>query len=281
VANNVGPLRLFRNDGGNAHGWLEVTLVGQPPNSEAIGARLRVTTGTTQQLRVVRAGSNFVSQDPVVVHVGLGGHPRADLEIGWPGGERTIVPQVASGTRMRLRQPRDRGACTLAAAENACVAARGSARRACLVEWRVAPRPVRGTTRAARRITCADGDPACDLDDAAGNGSCSFAVGLCLENADPRFPRCVPQPVTALEGVAPTAGSPVRAALDALLASVPGAVPSGARCGPAHVVVVPTRVRRHGGRRPGKMRLVVRAEVGTRHVTAPLTLRCTPSTGLN
>jgi hypothetical protein len=280
VANNGGPLRLFRNDGGNAQGWLEVRLVGRAPNTEAIGAQLRLTTPSGRQLRVVRAGSNFVSQDPVVVHAGLGPHPHADLEIRWPSGERTFVPHVGSGTRMRLREPGDVASCE-GAGEGACVPARGSAKRACLVEWRVAPPPVRPQAITSGRIACQDGDPACDLDAVAGNASCSFAVALCLENADPRFPRCGRQPVTRLDALAPAAGSPGRAVLDAALEAVPSAGPGGARCGPPHVLAVPSAVRRDGRPRPGKMRLVVRAEVGTRHVAARLVLRCAPAAGLN
>jgi hypothetical protein len=84
-----------------------------------------------------------------------------------------------------------------------------------------------------------------------------------------------------LEAVEPPAGHPSRPVLDALLAAVPAEVPSGARCSSPHVLAVPSAVRRPGGRRPGKTHLVVRADVGSRHVTAPLTLRCTPAAGLN
>jgi hypothetical protein len=38
---------------------------------------------------------------------------------------------------------------------------------------------------------------------------------------------------------------------------------------------------RHGKSRPGKTRLMVRADDGSRHVEAPLLLRCTPAPRLN
>ena len=40
---NGGPARLFRNDGGNANGWIRLELVGRASNRDAIGAK--VTSG--------------------------------------------------------------------------------------------------------------------------------------------------------------------------------------------------------------------------------------------
>jgi hypothetical protein len=61
VHNSEGPGRLYRNDEGNAGNWLDVVLHGRAPNTEGIGARVRVTPTAArslarrQQLRV--AGS--------------------------------------------------------------------------------------------------------------------------------------------------------------------------------------------------------------------------------
>ena len=52
--------------------WLDVALRGRAPNTEGIGARVRVTADGRTQLRELRAGSNYASQDPAVAHVGLG-----------------------------------------------------------------------------------------------------------------------------------------------------------------------------------------------------------------
>ena len=64
VHNSEGPGRLYRNDGGNAARWLDVVLHGRAPNTEGIGARIRVTADGTSQIRELRAGSNYVSQIP-------------------------------------------------------------------------------------------------------------------------------------------------------------------------------------------------------------------------
>jgi hypothetical protein len=274
VANNVGPLRLFRNDGGNAGGFLEITLAGRPPNTDAIGAHVWVTTEAGRQLRIVRAGSNFVSQDPAVVHVGLGASATADVEVRWPSGERLVVLDVPARTALRVLEPGDPGTCATDAEAGACVPARGSKKRACAAEWRVAPRPARAKAVRQGRIACRDGDPACDLD--AASGRCTFAVTLCLENADPRFPRCEAGSVSDVAAMAPEPGDAIRSVLDALLATIPTSSGAAGRCGIPHAVTLPLGMRPNGTPRAGKTTLRVTAAHGGRSVTAALTLRCAP-----
>jgi len=70
-----------------------------------------------------------------------------------------------------------------------CIRGGGSKRSDCLVEWIVLPGPERDRRgNPDRKLTCRDGDAACDQDGAV-NGACVFKVGICLLNADPRL-RC-------------------------------------------------------------------------------------------
>jgi hypothetical protein len=105
VTSNQGPSRLYRNDGGNHDHWLTVKLRGRAPNREAIGARVRVTAGGQSQLRELRAGSNFVSQDPAEAHFGLGTSRTVTLEVIWPDGARSVRDPVAVNQRLVLDQP--------------------------------------------------------------------------------------------------------------------------------------------------------------------------------
>src|SRR5262249_44706033 len=105
IHNNGGPGRLYRNDGGNALHWLDVELRGRAPNVQAIGARVRATVDGRAQLRELRAGTNYVSQDPVVAHFGLGAARRATVEVVWPDGGRSVRDAVASDQRLVLQQP--------------------------------------------------------------------------------------------------------------------------------------------------------------------------------
>lgn len=95
---------LFRNDmtGVESNNALSILLVGDAPNTQAIGARIRVTidvdNANATQLREVTAGSNFTSQNPTTQIFGLGDAAMAArVEIEWPSlnGE---APQVDSYT---------------------------------------------------------------------------------------------------------------------------------------------------------------------------------------
>ena len=93
---NGGPAVLLRNDGGNAHDWLRVRLVGSTSNRDAIGARVRLPGRHGATLaRTVRSASSYASQSETVVTFGLGPSPArgtlpVELTVIWPnGGSRT------------------------------------------------------------------------------------------------------------------------------------------------------------------------------------------------
>jgi hypothetical protein len=106
VMNNSGPARLWRNDGAHALGhYLSVSLEGVPPNTDATGARISVTAGGRRQVRTVRAGSNYVSQDPAQAHFGLGNAQRVDeLIVDWPDGSSTSLTGLRVDQRVTVRQ---------------------------------------------------------------------------------------------------------------------------------------------------------------------------------
>jgi ASPIC and UnbV/Domain of unknown function (DUF6851)/FG-GAP-like repeat len=105
VHNSEAPGRLYRNDGGNEGRWLDVALRGRAPNTEGIGARVRVTADGRTQIREVRAGSNYVSQDPAAVHVGLGASRKASVEVLWLDGTRSVRERVPVNRRLVIEQP--------------------------------------------------------------------------------------------------------------------------------------------------------------------------------
>ena len=105
VANNSGPPRLYRNDGGNESNFLQVRLRGGGLNSEAIGARIELTTSGTTQMREIRAGSNYVSQNPTRAHFGVGDAEVIDeIRIHWPDGEETVRLGVAANQLLNIDQ---------------------------------------------------------------------------------------------------------------------------------------------------------------------------------
>jgi enediyne biosynthesis protein E4 len=97
VTTNGGNAELLRNDGGNRGNALIVRLRGAAPNTDAIGARVRVTAGGRTQLRDVKAGSSYLSQNDLRAHVGLGAATAAErVEVRWPSGRTETVTNVAA-----------------------------------------------------------------------------------------------------------------------------------------------------------------------------------------
>jgi M6 family metalloprotease-like protein len=87
VANAGGASKLLRNDQGSAKHWLRVRLVGTSSNRSAIGARVRIVAGGTNQLREISGGSGFCSQNSLTTIFGLGTATHVDsLEVRWPSG---------------------------------------------------------------------------------------------------------------------------------------------------------------------------------------------------
>jgi hypothetical protein len=88
------PAGLLRNRGRAGH-WVALQLEGTRSNRDAIGARLRVRTGSRWQTRVVTAGSGYLSSSSLRQHFGLGTASVVDeVVIEWPSGSRTHLQGV-------------------------------------------------------------------------------------------------------------------------------------------------------------------------------------------
>lgn len=99
IANNNGPAKLYRNDGGNRNHWLRVRLTGSKSNRSAIGAVVRVTTPNGRQWSMVRSGSSYCSQSELPLTFGLGTATAiTSVEVQWPNGvtQRVAAPKVDS-----------------------------------------------------------------------------------------------------------------------------------------------------------------------------------------
>ncbi len=91
-----GPEQLFHNTGRRGH-WLELDLAGQPPNRDAIGARVTVRAGGRKIFRFQDGGMHARAQNDRMLHFGLGAADAYDqISIVWPGGaEQTLGPGPA------------------------------------------------------------------------------------------------------------------------------------------------------------------------------------------
>ena len=95
VVNQDSRPTLLRNDGGNRGNWLRVKLTQQGHNTQAVGARVAVVAGGTTQIREVRAGTGYLSQDDTRLHFGLGAELSVEaLEIRWPDGKLEVMKDL-------------------------------------------------------------------------------------------------------------------------------------------------------------------------------------------
>jgi hypothetical protein len=102
-----GAAQLLRNTAPDPGNWLLVDLVGAAPNTDAIGAVVRVVSGDRTQTSNVRSGTSYLSQDDMRQHFGLGAAERADrIEVLWPDGTTTVRESVAANQIVRIEQQR-------------------------------------------------------------------------------------------------------------------------------------------------------------------------------
>ena len=84
VSNLKDSPTVLRNDGDNAARWLGIKLIGTHCNRDAIGARVTVVSGDLTQIREVKSGSGYLSQNDLRLHFGLGDAMQVDtLTVRW------------------------------------------------------------------------------------------------------------------------------------------------------------------------------------------------------
>lgn len=110
VVNSGKQPALYRNLSGNRNNWLRARVVGAISNRDAIGARLRLTPteGGPAQVREVDGGSNYLAQNELVVHFGLGQLTGAvfELEVTWPvSGRKQIFKEIPRNQLLTIVEP--------------------------------------------------------------------------------------------------------------------------------------------------------------------------------
>jgi hypothetical protein len=88
---------LLENRQRTGNHWIGLRLEKPGKNRFAIGARVSVSAGGRRQLREVRSGGSYVSQNELRAHFGLGAHiGPVDVEVIMPGGRSWRFPQLAT-----------------------------------------------------------------------------------------------------------------------------------------------------------------------------------------
>jgi hypothetical protein len=98
------PPLLLRNDTPHANHWLTLRLLNRH-GSPAINARAFVTSAGKTQMREVRSGSTYASQNSTDLYFGLGAAQEIEtLEVVWPQGRHVVRHHVAANQTLTLRE---------------------------------------------------------------------------------------------------------------------------------------------------------------------------------
>jgi hypothetical protein len=111
VANQNGPLLLYKNTVAPGRDWVQFELEGTRSNRSGIGALVRVFwtmqggDRTQEQVQVVSGGNGYASQNMRRLHFGLGQEAKIQkVVIEWPGGERQTLNDVKANTLHKIRE---------------------------------------------------------------------------------------------------------------------------------------------------------------------------------
>jgi hypothetical protein len=115
VANQRGPLLLYRNEVAPDRQWIAFDLrgacrgdspAGTCSNRSAIGAQVEVFWNGKQQVQEVSGGSGFCSQNQRQLHFGLGANAAVDrVVIRWPSGKTQELKSPAPGRVHQVEEP--------------------------------------------------------------------------------------------------------------------------------------------------------------------------------
>ena len=106
VANQRGPLLIYRNTVSPDRQWIGFELAGGTSNQSAIGAQVRLFWNGQEQMQEVSGGSGFSSQNQRRLHFGLGADPLLEkVVVTWPSGRRRTMENLALNVYHRIEEP--------------------------------------------------------------------------------------------------------------------------------------------------------------------------------
>jgi hypothetical protein len=99
--------RILLNSGDTGNHWLLIDAVGRKSNRDAIGAVMKLTTGSGRTLyNHVTTSVGFMSSSDKRVHFGLGAETKiASIEIRWPSGTVQTLKDVKPDRILKVEEP--------------------------------------------------------------------------------------------------------------------------------------------------------------------------------
>jgi hypothetical protein len=106
VANQKGPLLIYKNNVTPENQWIEFELEGTASNRSAIGAGITLFWNGQRQVQEVSGGTGFAAQNQRRVHFGLGKDPQMEKAVvRWPSGKTQIIQNPAPQQLYKIKEP--------------------------------------------------------------------------------------------------------------------------------------------------------------------------------
>jgi hypothetical protein len=106
VANQKGPLLIYKNTVTPENQWIEFELEGTSSNRSAIGAQVTLFWNGQHQVQEVSGGSGFAAENQRRLHFGLGKYPQMEKAvIRWPSGKTQTIDKPAPAQLHKIKEP--------------------------------------------------------------------------------------------------------------------------------------------------------------------------------
>jgi enediyne biosynthesis protein E4 len=106
VANQGGPLLIYKNVVAPGNDWIEFDLEGTKSNRSGIGAQVTLYWNGQEQVQSVMGGSGFASENDRRLHFGLGKNPKMEKAvIRWPSGTVQTLNNLTPDQIVHVKEP--------------------------------------------------------------------------------------------------------------------------------------------------------------------------------
>lgn len=106
VANERGPLLLYKNTVSPDNKWIEFALTGTKSNRSAIGAQVAVFWNGQEQIQQICGGCGFAAENDRRLHFGLGKNPQMEkVVIRWPSGKIQTLTGLVPDKLYKIEEP--------------------------------------------------------------------------------------------------------------------------------------------------------------------------------
>ena len=106
VANQRGPLLIYKNTVAPENKWIEFQLEGTASNRSAIGAEVTLFWDGEKQVQEVSGGSGFCAENQRRLHFGLGKNPQIEKAvIHWPSGKVQTLDNLSADQMYKIKEP--------------------------------------------------------------------------------------------------------------------------------------------------------------------------------